>query len=202
MTDALQSRPEILPEDRARANCYALIGRFMYGPPDADVLSYVAKQTGGEDAVPLAQAWRGLQAACASADVDDARAEYDDLFVGVGKAPVSLYTAAYAAPHAPDRHLLGLRDQLDAWHLARRPQAGESEDHISGVCDVMRWLIETGQGLDAERAFFLGFVAPAVEPLCDAIANAHQSLFYRHVAAFVLAFYEVERSGFELVGTE
>lgn len=202
MSNAVESRPEILPEDRARANCYALIGRFMYGPPDAGVVDYVMGQSAGDDEAPLAHAWRDLQAACRGLDSEEARAEYDGLFIGVGKSPVTLYTAAYAAPQSPDQHLLGLRDQLDAWHLARRPQAGESEDHISGVCDIMRWLIETGQGLDVERAFFARFIAFAVEPLCDAIAGAPQSRFYRHVAAFMLAFYKVERSGFELMETE
>lgn len=200
MTDATETAVEILPEDRARANCYALIGRLMYGPPDAELLSYIATQRSDDDAAPLAHAWRELQAACRTVPAEEARYEYDDLFIGVGKAPVTLYTAAYAAPQAPDRHLLSLRDQLDAWQLARRREAGESEDHISGVCDVMRWLIETGHGLEAERAFFYPFVAPAMEPLCSAIGKAPRSQFYRHVAAFMLAFHDVERSGFELMG--
>ena len=57
-------------------------------------------------------AWRELQEACRSAYPAVVRQEYDSLFVGVGKAPVTPYLSAYAEPHAPDRYLLALREQL------------------------------------------------------------------------------------------
>lgn len=189
-------------EELARAHCYALIGRLLYGAPDAALVARMLAQPAAEDAVPLAQAWQGLQQACRDIDLDDARLEYDELFVGVGKAPVTLYTSAYVAPHAPDRHLLALRNRLDALGLARRPEAGETEDHVSALCDVMRWLIEHGAGLASERQFFFEYLAPAVEPLCKAIALHPQARFYRSVAAYLEAFADVERAGFELAGAD
>ena len=188
-------------EDLARAHCYAIVGRLMYGAPDVAFASYIVQQPSNDDAVRLALAWKALQAACRDADREQVRLEYDDLFVSVGKAPVTLYTSGYVSPQAPDRHLLALRNALDALGLARRTEAGETEDHISALCDTMRWLIESGQSLAAQRRFFFDFVAPAIEPLCAAIAGNPQAAFYRTVAAYLLAFYEVERTGFELDGT-
>lgn len=189
-------------EDLARAQCYAIIGRLMYGAPDAVFVSYIVQQPATADAVPLAMAWKALQIATRDADIEQTRLEYDDLFVGVGKAPVTPYTSGYASPQAPDRHLLGLRNTLDALGLSRRTEAGETEDHVSALCDTMRWLIETGQGVEAERRFFYDYVAPAIEPLCTAIVGNQQSAFYKTVAAYMLAFYEIERAGFELVDTD
>ncbi|MGE5523353.1 MAG: molecular chaperone [Rhodospirillaceae bacterium] len=192
---------ELASEDLARAQCYAIIGRLLYGGPDAGLAAYIADEPGNDEAVPLAQAWQALQGACRDADLAQVGLEYDDLFVGVGKAPVTLYTSGYAAPHAPDRHLLALRNRLDDLGLARRATAGETEDHIAALCDAMRCLIENGHGVDAERRFFFEFVAPAVEPLCAAIEADGRSPFYRTVARFLQSFYEVERAGFELLGT-
>jgi TorA maturation chaperone TorD len=198
----MSATPALEPEDRARAYCYALIGRLMYAAPDAALTESILQQSGFDEAVPLGQAWKGLQDACRGADLDELRLEYDDLFVGVGKAPVTLYTGAYATAHAPDRHLLALRNELDALGLARRTEAGETEDHVSALCDVMRWLIEHGRGLDAERRYFFQFIAPAAEPLCAAIRQQPGARFYQAVAAYMHAFYDVERTGFELVGTD
>lgn len=199
MTTAAQ----LSPEDAARANGYALMGRLLYGAPDEALRAYMLSLPASEDAVPLALAWRTLQQACRDADLDATRLAYDDLFVGVGKAPVTLYTAAYAAPHAPDRHLLALRGELGRMGLGRRQEAGETEDHIAAVCDVMRWLIVNGRGPDAERRFFYGYVAPAADALCAAIEGHPQSSpFYRAVAGWGRAFYEVERTAFELDAVE
>lgn len=185
-------------EDLARAYGYALIGRLLYGAPDAALVARLLEQPASDDAVPLAQAWQALQQASREIDLDDVRLEYDELFIGVGRAPVTLYTSAYVAAHAPDRHLLALRNQLDALGLARRPEAGETEDHMSALCDVMRWLIENRVGLAGERQFFFDYLAPAVEPLCKAIAMQPRSRFYRSVAAYLEAYADVERTGFEL----
>ena len=63
--------PPEAPEDRARADLYALIARFFYAPPDTHLLEAIAEAdeiVGEDDSVPLAEAWRRLQAACAATD--------------------------------------------------------------------------------------------------------------------------------------
>ncbi|HWI15177.1 MAG TPA: molecular chaperone TorD family protein [Burkholderiales bacterium] len=192
----------ISEEDQARAHCYAVIGRLMYGAADAPLLRYLAGQPATDSGGPYGVAWKALQSACREADAEHVQREYDDLFVGVGKAPVTLYTSAYAAPQAPDRHLLALRTTLGSLGLARRVEAGETEDHIAAVCDVMRWLIENARGLESERQFFYDFVAPAMESLARAMVASPRAAFYRSVGDYMLAFCEVERTGFELEGMD
>ncbi len=137
-----------------------------------------------------------LRQALEHADFDAVRAEYEDLFIGVGKSPVTLYTSHYAVSHAPDRHLLALRQYLEASGLRRSEQAVETEDHISALCDVMRWLIESGADGGEQQRFFEVFLSPAVRGLRDAIATAETASFYRTVANFACAFFEVEEQAF------
>jgi TorA maturation chaperone TorD len=194
------------PEDRARSECYALISRLFYAPPDHELLEQLTKQP--HQAPPqeprteapgsYAAAFDALQRASGSAEVNAVRHEYDDLFVGAGKALITPYTSAYSAPNAPDRHLVTLRAQLTAWGLGRRESAFETEDHVSAVCDVMRWLIERNHPLDEQRAFFAGFVYTGVGTFCRSVESSASASYYRAVARLAHAFLEIENEAFAL----
>jgi TorA maturation chaperone TorD len=211
-------RATLAEEDLARAHCYALISRLFYAPADARLLQTLggAPSTGGRAAGAsqaerpseagaqggYAEAFTALQRACRSADLETLRQEYDDMFIGAGKALVTPYTSGYALSNAPDRHLVSLRNQLSTWGLARRDSVFEVEDHVSAVCDAMRWLVEGEQPLEVQRAFFEDYVYTGVGLFCDAIdANASTS-FYRAAAALTRAFLEVEKEGFALLASE
>ena len=199
---------EISPEDGARASFYALIGRLFYAPPDASLIRQIAASgnTDGEDAVErggsasaLAQAWLAMQAACAKSNPELAGQEHEALFIGIGKAQVTPYTSGYAAPISPDRHLVQLRQQLGEWGLARQETVFDSEDHISGLCDVMRYLIEQNQSVDMQKQFFETFVQTGAVPFCDAIIRTGNAVFYRQVAVLAKAFFEVEKAAFDML---
>ena len=205
MSDAGEQRSEaavIEPEEQARADLYGLISRLFYGPPDSRLLAEVSRApTAGDDAGddnPLGLAWRKLQETCRTSYPAIVRQEYDGLFVGVGKAPVTPYLSAYTEPTASDRHLLKLREQLGAWGLARRDSAFEMEDHISGTCDVMRWLIEAGKPLKEQHAFFEDFLYSGAAGFFVATQKNPSAAFYQAVAAFALRFLEVEKTAFEM----
>ncbi len=189
-------------EDLARANVYALIGRLFYAAPDSNLLAQIcaddAAGNGVSDASALEQAWRKLQDACKRASPLAVKQEYDTLFVGVGKAEVTPYTSGYVTRTAPDRHLVELRDHLNAWGLARNAAAFEVEDHISGLCDVMRFLIEQGASLGDQRVFFEGFIYPGTLPLCEAVVTAASAGFYKHIALFTKAFLELEKAALDM----
>ena len=211
-------KTEISQEDRARAECYALVSRLFYSPPDAALLRELAGATELEiqdeddlhlitwelEAVetPYTRAFKSLQDASRSAEPDALRQEYDDLFAGAGKALVTPYTSGYAVPHAPDRYLVALKEHLVAWGLARRDQVFEIEDHVSAVCDVMRWLIERERPVDEQLAFFNDFVYTGVGTFCDAIEARAATAFYRAVAALARAFLAIEKQAFELHAAE
>ena len=192
------------PEDAARANLYALVSRLFYAPADPNFLAEISRgepEAGADDeeSTALRAAWRALQSACRSAFPALVRQEYESLFIGVGKAEVTPYLSAYAQPASPDLYLVRLREQLAAWALARRETAFEMEDHISGVSDVMRWLIEGGHPLEEQRHFFETYVYPGVGPFCAAVKNAASAAFYKPVTTLTLTFFEVERAAFEMM---
>ena len=194
--------PAVDQEDLARANLYGLVSRLFYAPADPNLLAEISRSgqaaAGQESDTGLVTTWRRLQEASQHAYPAVVRQEYDGLFVGVGKAEVTPYLSAYAGSAAPDRYLVRLREQLSAWGLARRESAFEVEDHISGIADVMRWLIQQRYSLAEQRQFFESFAYPGAAPFFVAVQNAASANFYRPVAGFSSAFFEVEKAAFEM----
>lgn len=189
------------PEELARANLYGLVSRLFYAPADPNLLAEISRAGApveNGDNTPLSLAWRALQETCRNAFPTVVRQEYEGLFVGVGKAEVSPYLSGYAQPTAPDRYLVRLRQQLAVWSLARREGAYEVEDHISGVCDVMRWLVESQRPLADQRGFFESYLLSGAVPFCSAIQRAASAVFYKPVSAFGLVFFELEKAAFEM----
>jgi len=189
------------PEERARASFYGLISRFFYAAPDSTLLAEINR---GGDGAPdegeneLTAAWRRLQRSCRSAYPAILRQEYDSVFVGVGKAEVTPYLSGYAEPAGPDRYLVRLREKLAEWGLARKERVFEVEDHISGICDVMRWLIEGERALAVQREFFEAFAYPGVVGFCAAVQKSPTTVFYKEVAALTSSFFELEKAAFAM----
>jgi TorA maturation chaperone TorD len=196
---------ELSVEDQARAGCYALIGRLFYDAPDRRLLEGIARERGafeadlGHPPGALAQALQSLQAACAGADPSAISQEHDALFVGVGRAEVTPYTSYYVSSTGADRHLVALREQLASWGLTRRNMTFELEDHIAGVCDVMRFLIEQGITLQEQQLFFERFMYPGALAFCDAVTQAPSAAFYKEPANFMRVFLEIEKTAFEMM---
>ena len=189
-------------EDQARANFYALLARLFYAPPDRPLLDSLAAAGAleAEDREsPLALAWRDLIAAASDADLDAVREEYDAMFVGTGKADVTLYASAYTVKSAADNPLVELREFLWGHGLARRESAGEPEDHIAGLCETMRHLIAKEHGSsEAQQVFFKKYIWPAANALCGAITSNGKADFYRRVGRFAQRFLELEHTALDM----
>jgi len=189
------------PEEVARANFYGLLARLFYGPPDAQLLETLAGATGmdAEDG-EIGPAWERLCRAAGQTDQEAVREEYDSVFVGTGKAPVTLYTSAYSIRFATEAPLVELRHELATLGLARRDDASEPEDHIAALCDAMRHLIAVQKrDLAAQSVFFKRWITPTAAPLCNAIEAAPSLSFYKTVARFAKTFFDLEQSAFELL---
>jgi TorA maturation chaperone TorD len=189
-------------EEAARANFYGLIGRLFYGPPDPNLLAEICRAGAGagqaEGGGGLVAAWGALQDACRSAYPAVVRQEYDSLFVGVGKSEVTPYLSGYAEATAPDRYVVRLRDQLAAWGLARRADAGEVEDHISGISEIMRWLIENRYPLAEQQRFFEEFAWRGAAAFFAAVQKSPTASFYKQVATLAASFFEIEKTAFDM----
>lgn len=198
-TDA--QAPALQPEDEARAALYGLIARLFYAAPDEGVLGQIvnagAFEGGGEK---LALAWRALAEACRSAFPVILEHEHTELFVGTGRAEVTPYLSHYVIQYTTDSPLVGLRQQLGHWGIARRENVNEPEDHIAAICEAMRFAIAAQhRTLDEQKQFFERFLYRGAIAFCDAVTASGKATFYRHVAAFAHAFFEVEREAFAML---
>jgi TorA maturation chaperone TorD len=204
---AMQFVPPNSPEDQRRADLYGLMARLFYAPPDANLLSELRLAAApAADAEPLiaegkalAAAWAKLVEACVGAFPAQLEEEHLQLFVGVGKAQVTPYLCAYMERTDAENPLARLRGQLAQWGLARREETVEPEDHVAALCETMRWLIEGRKaGLEAQRAFFRGYLFSPGLRFCSAVSACEDAGFYRHVAGLLQSFLDVELKAFDI----
>ena len=201
MTQPLQFVRTPAPEDQARANFYALLSRLFYAPPDAGFLAALgsADELQADDEA-LAKAWSELCAAAAAGHGETLREEFETTFVGTGKAPITLYASAYSLKYSNETPLAHLRSELAALGLARRSDAGEPEDHIAALCDVMRHLIAEQQvDLSVQKQFLERWIRPNFEPLCAAIERSELGAFYKSAGRLAKTFFSLEQSAFEML---
>lgn len=202
----LQVQAALPPEDQSRADLYALLARLLYAGPDQSVLHMIGAAPALLDEsaqASLAAAWQALVSQARSATVAAEVAAFDEVFVGTGKAKVTPYLTHYLVAQGRERVLVALRDELAALGLARKGGVHEPEDHVAGLCEVMRHLITQGsseESLLAQRAFFDRYLRRSFAGLCDAIdSEAALTPFYRAVGGLARAFLTVEARAFELL---
>jgi TorA maturation chaperone TorD len=194
------------PEESARAELYALLGSLFYQPPSKELLASIASGSGiCNDAsdTDFCRAWRALQQTAAHADAEAVKDEFDAAFIGTGRQPVMLYGSFYEAGFLHEKPLANLREDLTQMGFARRGDRHESEDHVSALCDVMRFLI-TGDSatppaaLNSQRDFFRRYLEPCHAPLTAAVISATQTDFYKHVALLMREFFVIENAAFDM----
>ena len=199
-TDTLQMVNPQVPEDAARADLYALLARLFYAGPDAAVLDAIVRADSlvGQGDSPLARAWLDLQAASRSADARATQDEYLSLFVGVGKAPISIYASHYLTENYKELTLVHLRDELERLGLARKAEAAEPEDHVAALLDVMRHLVQRNSDVaSSQAAFFRSYLIPWGEKLCTAIEGSSTAVYYQPVSRLMKSFLAIEVEVFE-----
>ena len=193
-------------EDSARAEVYALLSSLFYQSASKELLRVIATGSGmcndGSD-TDFCRSWRALQQAAAQADAEAVKEEFEAAFIGTGRQPVMLYGSFYVAGFLHEKPLAILRDDLTKMGVARRGDRHESEDHVSALCDVMRFLITGGAdtppaALDLQREFFRRHLAPWHAALSATVINASQTDFYKHVAHLMREFFAIENAAFDI----
>ena len=206
VTQVRLSPPPVAQEDLARADMYALIARLLYAP-DEQLLRAIATtdEIVAETAnAPLAEAWRALASAAGSCDAQTVKDEYEKLFIGVGRPEVMLFGSYYLAGFMMEKPLALLRDDLAQMGLARNESVSEPEDHLSALCDVMRYLIAGDEsrdaaGLEQQKQFFSRNIQIWNQRFCDAVLETEAANFYKHVARFIKVFFNIETESFEML---
>jgi TorA maturation chaperone TorD len=195
----------IAPEDRARANFYAVLAALYADAPGAALLTTI----GGADELPDAESgsvpetWNRLVAACRVMDAEAAQQEYWDLFVGTGKSEVNLHASHWLAGFMMEKPLVGLRDDLARLGLGRKAESQVVEDHVAALFETMRLLIEGAAdrapaSLSDQKGFFERHISGWVPDLCTALKQNPLANFYRPVSEFTESFVAIERDSFAI----
>ena len=192
-------------EELARAELYGLLARLWLGAPDAELMAQFrvavtqAPQPGGL----LEPAWEALVSAMRETTEAEAAAEYEALFMGIGKPELLLYGSYHLSGALNDRPLAALRAELQQLGLTRHEQRYETEDHVAYVFEVMRYLIAGDDiavcNLERQRRFFRGQIQPWVETMCETVLAHPGARTWLAVAAFTRQFMQVETQGFDLL---
>lgn len=182
----------LLPlEAHERADLYGLVAALLLEPDAGLVRALAALPRGDLPGDRFAAAWDALLDAaqrCGDAVAD----EFDALFVAPGTPRLNPYQCFYRDGWLMDKPLAQLRDELRALGLQRAPGATELEDHLGALCETVRVLISAGQSRVVQRRFFDRQLADWAPRCLRDISAAPGADFYRALATFALAFFELE----------
>jgi TorA maturation chaperone TorD len=197
-----------LPEDLARADLYGLIARLFHEAPDQELLDQIVnsipegQETQAEDA-PLAKVWQNLVDMAKANPAKVWQDEFDQNFISVGRPNIILNGSFYMAGYLNERPLVEIRRALDAFGLESAEEISETEDHISALCEVMRYLIAGDDveisNLTNQRVFFNDHIRPWHDDLCDAIDKVPEIRLYHSVASLTREFLAIEGQGFDMI---
>lgn len=199
---------EGLPEDLARADLYGLIARLFHQPPDQELLDQIAasipegQESHVEDA-PLAKVWNSVVEVAKNNPAKAWHQEFDLNFISVGRPNVILNGSFYMAGHLNEKPLVEIRRALETFGLESAEEVTETEDHISALCEVMRYLIAGDDveisNLTNQRIFFNDHIRPWYDELCDAIEDMPEMHLYHPVAALTREFLAIEGQSFDMI---
>lgn len=199
-TAEVQCPRSIADEDRARAQLYQLLGGLLSGPPSDELLQGLASLEGDDNA--LGSASQKLAAVAKRTACDDARQEYNNLFVGVGRGELLPYASYYLTGFLNEKPLAHLRSDLMARGIKSRDDVKEPEDHISTLCEIMAGIIVgdfmCDSDLSSQKAFFDAHLAKWAELFFTDLEKAQTAIFYAPVGSLGRAFMAVEADAFEI----
>ena len=188
----------LTPEDRSRAELYALLSRLYADAPDRRLLQSLSTASVLDGDGALATAWNRLVAASGAMDVDAATQEYTDLFIGVGACEVNLHGSHWIAGAMLERPLSQLRGELASLGLGRRRDVVMLEDHLSALFETMRLLVagrdeRPPASIATQRAFFERHIGGWAFSCCSAIRASSIANYYARVAELTEQFMALDR---------
>ncbi len=187
-------------EDELRAQLYEFLATLLRIEPADAVVHQVSKLSG--DDTPIGQASATLAHLAQQIDGPAVRAEYVDLFIGVGRGELLPYCSYYLTGFLNEKPLAKLRQDMAAIGIARADGVKEPEDHIASLCDMMAGLIR-GQfsrsfTLAEQASFFKKHLAPWAGLFFNDLESAKNAVFYAPVGSIGKAFMDIESKSFDM----
>lgn len=198
--DRLSVLEEVAEHDSLRANVYRLLARLLAAPADADLMAILQALTGDE--TDLGAAFGDLAAQSGSISLADARQEYQDLFIGVGRGELVPYGSYYLTGFLNEKPLARLRNDMAPLGIARSAGSKEPEDHAGALMDMMAGLIEGSFGaprpLAVQREFFVKHVGAWTPHFFADLEKAKSARLFRPVGRIGRLFMEIEEAAFAM----
>jgi TorA maturation chaperone TorD len=197
-----------MPEELARADLYGLIARLFHQTPDQELLNQISAsipdgQESQADAAPLSLFWNSLVELTKNNPAKAWQEEFDLNFISVGRPNIILNGSFYMAGHLNEKPLVDIRRALETFGLEPAEEITETEDHISALCEVMRYLIAGDNveisNLTNQRVFFNAHIRPWYDELCDAIEAAPEMRLYHSVASLTREFLAIESQSIDMI---
>jgi TorA maturation chaperone TorD len=184
--------------DRARAWQYALLAALLVRAPNAQTLAQLTRLQGTP--TPLGLTHIALAEAAGGVSEAEARSEFFNLFIGVGRGELMPYASYYLTGFLQDLPLARLRSDLARLGLARAEKHYDPEDHIGTLCEIMSGLADGSLGLPADEAkpFFARHLAPWAMRFFTDLEMSKAGKLYRAVGAVGRTFMEIEAEAFAL----
>jgi len=194
----------ISEEDALRADMYGFLAELLRAEPGAKLLKSVASLSGDESA--LGKSISTLSHLAAQIDTNSVRAEYVNLFIGVGRGELLPYGSYYLTGFLNEKPLAKLREDMRIMGIARADGVKEPEDHIASLFDMMSGLICGTFGreysLKEQSKFFYKHIEPWAGLFFSDLEKAKTAVFYGPVGSIGKEFVEIEAEGFNMSGLE
>lgn len=196
-SDAL---PEIAEEDALRADLYDFLGLLLASPPRKPLLAQAAALGGDES--DLGQAMRSLARVAKVSTERGVEAEFNALFIGLGRGELLPYASYYLTGFLNEKPLAQLRADMNLRRITRAPNVYEPEDNIASLMEMMGGMIRGRFGapasLQSQQEFWARHIAPWAGHFYSDLEAAKNSVFYASVGAAGRVFMEIEREGFRM----
>jgi TorA maturation chaperone TorD len=197
---AIIDSKDIAQEDILRAHVYDLLGALLREAPTSQTLQQLAGLSG--DDTPLGSAIVSLSKVARQARADQAKREFHDLFVGLGRGELLPYASYYMTGFLNEKPLANLRRDMMRLNIERAPSVYEPEDNIGSLCEMMAGLILGRFGVPAplqtQKDFFATHLAPWASHFFSDLEGAEYSLLYTPVGTVGARFMEIEKEAFRM----
>lgn len=194
---------DISEEDRMRADLYNYIGLMLSAPADQMLLEQTAALEGDE--TPLGEAIQGLARVAKVSKPKAVEAEFNALFIGLGRGELLPYASYYLTGFLNEKPLANLRATMASFGMTRAADKFEPEDNIASLMEMMAGMIVGRFGrvatVEEQKQFFNAHVGTWATHYFTDLQAAKSSVLYASVGAVGSALMEIEREAFRMTAS-
>jgi TorA maturation chaperone TorD len=181
-------------EDTARANWYAWFASIWLNAPTTEQIAAWQQDLNVEESSDLGAAWNLVVHRATELGAQAIQAEYDAIFVSVGKPEVFPNASFHLTGFLHEKPLVEIRQRMQELGLGGF-EIALTEDHLGLLCTTMRELISMNSPGQVE--FLQDFVASWADSFVSAIEVSVRGDFYKTVAQLWQIFLAIEVQAFD-----